>query len=84
MVPKILTKIAHHKEINYNLRNSTALQGRNIKTVMYASKNASSLEPKIWDTLLTELKKVSILYYLKIKLVNGPQRIVYVIYSKRT
>ena len=76
MVPKILTKIAHHKEINYNLRNSTALQGRNIKTVMYASKNASSLEPKIWDTLLTELKKVSILHYLKIKLVNGPQRIV--------
>ena len=76
MVPEILTKIAHHKEINYNLRNSTALQGRNIKTVMYGSKNASSLEPKIWDTLLTELKKVSILHYLKIKLVNGPQRIV--------
>ena len=76
MVPEILTKIAHHKEINYNLRNSTALQGRNIKTVMYGSKNAYSLEPKIWDTLLTELKKVSILHYLKIKLVNGPQRIV--------
>ena len=57
MVPEILTKIAHHKEINYNLRNSTVLQGRNIKTAMYGSKNASSLEPKIWDTLLTELKK---------------------------
>ena len=76
MVPEILTKIAHHKETNYNLRYSTALQGRNIKTVMYDSKTASSLEPKIWDTLLTELKKVSILHYLKIKLVNGPQRIV--------
>ena len=34
MVPEILTKIAHHKETNYNLRYSTALQGRNIKTVM--------------------------------------------------
>ena len=31
MVPEILTKIAHHKETNYNLRYSTALQGRNIK-----------------------------------------------------
>ena len=65
MVTEILTKIAHHKETNYNLRYSTALQGRNIKTVMYDSKTASSLEPKIWDTLPTELKKSAYLILFK-------------------
>ena len=46
------------KESNYSLRNSTGLQGRSIKTVMYGSETMSSLGPKIWEILSTELKKI--------------------------
>ena len=58
MAPEILTEIFPQKESNYSLRNSTALQGRSIKTVMYGSETISSLGPKIWDILPTELKKI--------------------------
>ena len=58
MAPEILAEIFPQKESNYSLRNSTALQGRSIKTVMYGSETISSLGPKIWDILPTELKKI--------------------------
>ena len=58
MAPEILAEIFPQKESDYSLRNSTALQGRSIKTVMYGSETISSLGPKIWDILPTELKKV--------------------------
>ena len=58
MTPKIMTEIFPHKESNYNLRNSTALQDRSIKTIMYGSESVFSVEPKIWDILQTELKTV--------------------------
>ena len=58
MAPEILTEIFPQKESNYSLRNSTALQGRSIKTVMYGSETISSLGPKIWEILSTELKKI--------------------------
>ena len=35
MAPETLTEIFIHKENNYSFTNSSALQGRNIKTVMY-------------------------------------------------
>ena len=57
MAPEILTEIFPQKESSYSLRNSTTLQGRSIKTVMYGSETISSLGPKIWDILPTELKK---------------------------
>ena len=56
MAPEILTEILPQKESNYSLRNSTALQGRSIKTVMYGSETISRLGPKIWDILRTEFK----------------------------
>ena len=56
MAPEILTEIFPQKESNYSLRN--ALQGRSTKTVMYGSENISSLGPKIWDILPTELKEI--------------------------
>ena len=43
MAPEILTEIFPQKESNYRLRNSTALQGRSIKTVIYGSETISSL-----------------------------------------
>ena len=58
MAPEILTEIFPQKENNYSLINSTTLQGRSIKTVMYGSENISSLGPKIWDILSTEFKKI--------------------------
>ena len=47
MAPEILTEIFPQKESNYSLRNSTTLQGRSNKTVMYGSETISSLGPKI-------------------------------------
>ena len=58
MAPETLTEIFSHKENNYSFRNSTALQGRSIKTVMYGSETLSSLGLKIWDILQMELKNI--------------------------
>ena len=82
--PEILTEIFPQKESNYSLRNGTTLQGRSIKTAMYGSETKSSLGPKIWDILQTELKDNYLLHYPKRKLVNKPQIIARVVYVKRT
>ena len=58
MAPEIFTEIFLQKESNYSLRNSTALQGKSIKTVMYGSETISSLGPEIWNILPRELKKI--------------------------
>ena len=84
MAPELLTEIFPQKESNCNLRNSTALQGRSIKSLMYGSETIYSLGPKIWDIFLTELKKICLLHYSKRKFVNGPQKIIHVVYVKRT
>ena len=47
MAPETLTKIFPQKESNYNYRNSTRLQGRSVKTVVYDLEIISSLGPKI-------------------------------------
>ena len=67
MAPEILMGIFPHKESNYNLRTSTALEGRSIKTVMYGSETISGLGLKIWDILPTELKKIVSLTLFKKK-----------------
>ena len=59
MASEILTEIFPQKKSNYSLRNSTALQARSIKTVMYGSETIYSLGIKIWDILPAELKKLS-------------------------
>ena len=46
MAPEILREIFPQKESNYNLRNSTVLQRRSIKTVMYSLETKSSLDQK--------------------------------------
>ena len=58
MASEILPEIFPQKESNYSLWNSTALQGRSIKPVMYGWETISSFGPKIWDILPTELKKI--------------------------
>ena len=58
MAPELSTEIFPKKESNYSLRSSTTLQGRSIKTVMYGSETISSLGPKIWYILPTELKRI--------------------------
>ena len=58
MVPEILTEIFSQMESNYNLRNSTVLQGRSIESVSYGSETILSLGPKTWHILPTELKKI--------------------------
>ena len=56
MAPEILTEIFPQKESNYSLKNSTTLQGRCIKTVMFVSETISSFGPKTRDILPAELK----------------------------
>ena len=68
MAPEILTEVFPQKESNYGLRNGTAMQGRSIKTAMYGSETISSLRSKIWDILLTELKKKCVSYIFKKKI----------------
>ena len=75
MVPEILTEIFPQEESSYSLRNSTMLQDRGIKSVMYGSEIISSLGPKIWDILTMELKRI-------VSPKNGPQKIVHVVYVK--
>ena len=41
--PEMLIDIFNHKGSNYSLRNSTIMQGRSIKIVMYGSETTSSL-----------------------------------------
>ena len=82
MAPEILTEIFPQKESNYRLRNSTALQGRSIKTVIYGSETISSLGLITWDILTTELKKLCLLHCSKRKFMNGHQRIIHVVYIK--
>ena len=77
MASEILTEIFPQKESNCSLRNSTTLQGRSIKTVMYGSETISSLGPKIWDILPMELKRIVSPTLFKKKIANGPQRIVH-------
>ena len=71
------------KQSNYSYRNSTVLQSRSIKTVMHGSKTRTILEPKIYEILPTELKDIVSPTLFK-KIVNGPQRIVYVLNLKLT
>ena len=54
MASEILTEIFPQNENNYSLRNSTALEGRTIKAVMFGSETISSFGTKILGILLTE------------------------------
>ena len=84
MAPEILTEIFPQKESNYSLKNSTTLQGRCIKTIMFGSETISSLGPKTRDILPAELKTtVSPTLFKKKLFVNGPQKIAHVVYVKR-
>ena len=58
MAPEILTEIFPQKESDCSLRNSTRVQGRSIKTVMYGSETISSLGQKIWSISPTDLKRI--------------------------
>ena len=70
-------------ESNYSFENSATLQGRTTKTVMYGSETMSNLRPKVWDILPTKLKRIVSPTLFKKEIVNGPQRIVHVVYVKR-
>ena len=83
LVTEVLTEIFPQKESNYSLRNSTALQGRSIKIVMYGSETISSLGPKIWDISPTEIKKIMSPTLFKKKIREWAPKIAHVVYVKR-
>ena len=56
--PEILREFFSQRNQLNTLRNSTTLQGRSMKTVMYGLEIISSLGPKLWDILLTKLKNI--------------------------
>ena len=64
MAPEILTEIFSHKERNYILRKSTALEGRSIKAVMHGSETCENLwmGPKKLIMLLHTKHWISVSY----------------------
>ena len=51
MAPEMSTKIFSKNEINYSLRNSTVLQGKIIKIVMYSSETIS-IKKTLWPLFM--------------------------------
>ena len=83
MAPEILTEIIPQKESNYSLRNNSTLQSRSIKTHLWP-RNFISFGTKNMEHFTDGVKKkLCLLHYSKRKSVNGPQRIVHVVYVKR-
>ena len=68
MASEILTEIFRQNKIKYNLKSTTALQGRRIKTAMYGSETKLCLGSTIWNILLTELKDIVFPKLFKMKI----------------
>ena len=67
--PKItgwkLWKIFHFVQMPYNLRNDSALQKRRNYTMYFGTESMSSLAPKIWEIVLSEIKNANSLDVFK-------------------
>ena len=73
MVSEILTEIFPHKQSKYDLRNSTALQGRSIKTGMYDLETIKMLPIELKNIAFPTLFKKKIICAQTPK--NSPTRL---------
>ena len=66
--PKIMADISHFVEKPYNLRNNSIIQGQANRTVCFGTESISSLPPKLWKLIPSEIKSAKSLNIFKEKL----------------
>ena len=54
--PKIMADIFHFVEKPYNLRNNSIIQRQANRTVYFGTESISSLAPKLWELIPSEIK----------------------------
>ena len=66
--PKIMAGVFHFVEKPYNLRNNSITQRQANRTVYFGTKGISSLAPKLWELILSEIKSAKSLNIFKEKI----------------
>ena len=66
--PKIMAGVFHFVEKPYNLRNNSIIQRQANRTVYFGTKGISSLAPKLWELILSEIKSAKSLNIFKEKI----------------
>ena len=65
---KIIADIFHFVEKPYNLRNNTIIQRQANRTVYFGTESISSLAPKLWEVIPSEIKSTKSLNIFKEKI----------------
>ena len=60
LVPKIMKNTSHFIQKPYNLRNDPELQRRGSGTVYFGTESISSLAPKIWELIRSNIRNANI------------------------
>ena len=68
LVPKIIADICHFVENPYNLRNNSIIQRQANRTVYFGTESISSLAPKLWELVPSEIKSAKSLNIFKEKI----------------
>ena len=66
--PKIMADIFHFEEKPYNLRNNSVMQGQANCTVYFGTESITSLAPKLWELIPSEIKSAKSLNIFKAKI----------------
>ena len=61
--PKIMADIFHFVEKPYNLRNNSIIQRQANRTVCFGTESISSLAPKLWELIPSEIKSAKSKYF---------------------
>ena len=88
--PTIVADVFRARRKNYNLRHSSSFfyflfffPKPSVKTVYHRSESLSNLGSKIWNVVLTALKELDYVNFLRHKLKNGKLKTVHVCCVKR-
>ena len=66
--PKIMADIFHFVEKSYNLRNNSIIQRQGNRAVYFGTESVSSLAPKLWELIPSEIKSAKSLNIFKAKI----------------
>ena len=66
--PKIMADIFHFVEKPYNLRNNSIMQRQANRTVYFGTESITSLAPKLWELIPSEIKSAKSLNIFKAKI----------------
>ena len=66
--PKTMADIFHFVEKPYNLRNNSIIQGQANRSVYFETESISSLVPKLWELIPSEIKRAKSLNIFKEKI----------------